>query len=494
MIALVRAIVRSLVLLILASFIMFKIGTFASTVSISPAIWLTLETPHIPTDLLSPQQIIALSKSPDLLDNVQFFKLAFSMLYLQINQPYTWNQLTPKILSKELRRKIRDNPELRTKIDLPTPLTYLNKISNPQEFINFDFVQATAYYKKGEIERSIDIYTRIGSENILALSNLSSLLISQKKEESEMTKRLHLRILDLISDETPEANLLHLRLGEAYIAKRKFQKGKKYLQLASQSNNQKIAKQAKLWLSEMEKKGLDTSYLGWLYRASKLDFGKSVHSGKEIGEQIITRFLLTFKLTLFTTIIAFGIAVPLGVFLGKFPSLKLSNMMKSVIYLLSGIPVFLICYLCLKGFPQIIDSKSPKLAYYFIIGLCLAFGNGLMYQMIQRIQQETRELLQSDFFLAIRARKANLTWHLMVNLSWPVVSTFVSQVPLLLSGAIVVEVIFTYQGLGHWLFVAVQYKDFPVILPACALLVIFVCLANLVRDFFQYLIDPRLRY
>ena len=168
--------------------------------------------------------------------------------------------------------------------------------------------------------------------------------------------------------------------------------------------------------------------------------------------------------------------------------------MKSVIYLLSGIPVFLTCYLCLRGFPQIIDSKSPKLAYYFIIGLCLAFGNGLMYQMIQRIQQETRGLLQSDFFLAIRARKANLTWHLMVNLSWPVVSTFVSQVPLLLSGAIVVEVIFTYQGLGHWLFVAVQHKDFPVILPACALLVIFVCLANLIRDFFQYLIDPRLRY
>ncbi|HIA12984.1 TPA: ABC transporter permease [Candidatus Poribacteria bacterium] len=493
MIALVRAIIRSLVLLILASFIMFKISMFASIVSISPSIWLTLETPHTSTDLLSPQQIIELSKSSNLPDDAQFFKLAFSILYLQVNQPHMWNQLKPKILSKELRRKIRDNPELRTKIDLPTPLTYLNKISNPREFINFDFVQATAYYKKGEMERSIDIYTRIvDSENILVLSNLSSLLISKKKE-SEITKRLH-RVLDSMSDETPESNLLHLRLGEAYIAKRKFQKGKKYLQLASQSNNQKIAKQAKLWLSEIKKKGLDISYLGWLYRASKLDFGKSVHSGKEIGEQIITRFLLTFKLTLFTTIIAFGVAVPLGVFLGKFPSLKLSNIIKSMIYLLSGIPVFLTCYLCLKGFPQIIDSKSPKLAYYFIIGLCLAFGNGLMYQMIQRIQQETRELLQSDFFLAIRARKANLTWHLMVNLSWPVVSTFVSQVPLLLSGAIVVEVIFTYQGIGHWLFVAVQYKDFPVILPACALLVIFVCLANLVRDFFQYLIDPRLRY
>ena len=94
----------------------------------------------------------------------------------------------------------------------------------------------------------------------------------------------------------------------------------------------------------MKKKGLDTSYLGWLYRASKLDFGKSVHSGKEIGEQIITRFLLTFKLTLFTTIIAFGVAVPSGIFLGKYPSLKLSNIIKSVIYLLSGIPISWMVY------------------------------------------------------------------------------------------------------------------------------------------------------
>jgi len=147
MIALVRAIIRSLVLLILASFIMFKISMFASIVSISPSIWLTLETPHTSTDLLSPQQIIELSKSSNLPDDAQFFKLAFSILYLQVNQPHMWNQLKPKILSKELRRKIRDNPELRTKIDLPTPLTYLNKISNPREFINFDFVQATAYYK-----------------------------------------------------------------------------------------------------------------------------------------------------------------------------------------------------------------------------------------------------------------------------------------------------------------------------------------------------------
>ena len=70
---------------------------------------------------------------------------------------------------------------------------------------------------------------------------------------------------------------------------------------------------------------------------------------------------------------------------------------------------------------------------------------------------------------------------------------FVSQLPIFLSGAIVVESVFTYPGIGYWLLKAVEEKDFPVVLPVCATLVLIVCLANILRDILHVLIDPRLR-
>jgi peptide/nickel transport system permease protein len=184
------------------------------------------------------------------------------------------------------------------------------------------------------------------------------------------------------------------------------------------------------------------------------------------------------------------------VLLVEFPgslSLKLST---AAIYVISGIPVFLLSYLCLKWLPRWLypddDGKFSPL-FYGLAGSCLAFGSASINLFIQRLQQESLLLLHQDFFLAVRVRQANVFLHLLKNLIVPVTSTYCAQFPILLSGAIVVEMIFTYPGIGHWLLLAVENKDFPVIMPVCSVLVVSVCTANIIKDLIQLSVDPKLR-
>jgi len=489
MITFIWNLIRSIFLLFGATYLIFQISTSASVVSMRPTVYLVFGKSVDKKELQ--QRILERTKlfNEGKLKEAQLFQLGYESLYLQIVDASLWNRLKHQTIPDDLKEKIRKSPKLIKKVDMPTPLEYLSAISTPELFEDLDFVKATAHYYEGDTDMAIAGYRKmIDSANPLALINLASLLISQRSKLSFVINQLEERLAQQ-HDNALITNLLTLRLGEAYVAKRKFGRGASYLRDVTSSSNAEIANLARLRLSALRMKGLDVTYLGWLGRVFKLDLGKSVASGKEVGPQLKSRFLLTLWLTFITTLLAFTIAFPLGIFQGKFPDLKLTHVSKSLIYFLSGIPVFLVGYLCLKWF----HPREGGVLYYLIAGLCLAFGIGLINQMVQRIQQETQSLLACDFFLAVKARKANRLWHLLVNLIFPSVSTFVSQVPLLLSGAIVVEAIFAYQGAGYWLFSAVKNKDFSVVLPACAILVFLVFIANILRNFLQYLIDPRLR-
>lgn len=506
MITILRTIGRSICLLFGATYVMFYISTCASTVPIDARVHLSVE--HMDKQKLQARILerVRYSENGDtstLRDggyvssatDEQLLELSFDILYLQLTAPSFWNRTKQKMLPVDVRRKIRQSAEYRKQIELPTPLKYLSKISNPKAFSNFEFVKATALFSEGKTQSAIDGYRKaLDSSKPLALINLASLLISQKKELDFIIDRLKEELEKNVNSQMI-TDLITLRLGEAYIADRQFTEGISYISplTAKSSGNVNLVERANLELTKLREHGLDMTYWGWVSRVFRWDLGRSVSSGKEIGPQLKSHLSKTSFLTLITTLLIFFLILPIGIFMGMFHDSKLTRFSKWGIYLISGIPVFLVGYLCLRWF----KPNPGSLEYYLIMAICLAFGSGLSYQILMRIQRETRNLLSSDFFIAIKVRRTKWlwqVWHLIKNLIWPSVSTFVSYFPLLLSGAIVVEVVFTYEGIGYYIFSAVRAKDFPVVLPACALLVFLVCVANICRDSVQYLVDPRLRH
>jgi peptide/nickel transport system permease protein len=101
------------------------------------------------------------------------------------------------------------------------------------------------------------------------------------------------------------------------------------------------------------------------------------------------------------------------------------------------------------------------------------------------------------FARAARARgasQARLLWvHALPAAAGPVITLTGLQLPLLVSGAVVVEVVFGWPGMGRVTYDAVMAQDFPVILAAVLLATLLVIAGNLLADLGLFLVDPRVR-
>jgi peptide/nickel transport system permease protein len=108
------------------------------------------------------------------------------------------------------------------------------------------------------------------------------------------------------------------------------------------------------------------------------------------------------------------------------------------------------------------------------------------------------EALQSDYILAARARgidQRRILFHYgLQNSMLPIINLLGIIVPGLLSGAVMVEVVFSLPGMGRLIVSAVFGRDYPLIMAANVLAFIMVVTGNLLADMFCFLTDPRIHY
>lgn len=107
------------------------------------------------------------------------------------------------------------------------------------------------------------------------------------------------------------------------------------------------------------------------------------------------------------------------------------------------------------------------------------------------------EVMERPFILAARARglsEARLVWvHGLRNAAIPLVQLLALSFPALLSGSLVIEVIFSWPGMGRLVFESILARDYPVILATTALSAVFVLAGNLLADIAHAALDPRVR-
>lgn len=128
----------------------------------------------------------------------------------------------------------------------------------------------------------------------------------------------------------------------------------------------------------------------------------------------------------------------------------------------------------------------------------LILGSGLAAAMIRFVRNDLLEVLSQDYLTTARAQglsERRVVWvHALRNALVPLVQIFGLTLPMLLNGALVVEVIFAWPGIGLVTYDALLARDYPLILAAIAFSATLVVLGNLLADLLHAAVDPRVRH
>ena len=259
--------------------------------------------------------------------------------------------------------------------------------------------------------------------------------------------------------------------------------------------------------------GLDRSwpeqYLRWAWGLLQGDLGVSLRgSERSVWEEIRGRLPVSFELGLLGLLAGLALALPIGVYsalrrdtagdylarslaiaLLALPGFWLATLLIAVVLPELGLPPLPIRYRELWEEP--LEHVKQIWAPALIIGLAVAAP------LMRLVRTQMLEGLQQDFVGTARAkglRERQVLRHALRNALIPVITLVGLQLPLLLSGAVVMEQIFVLPGIGVRLLSALAERDVPVILGINLVVAGGVVLANLLVDLSYSLLDPRIRH
>jgi len=249
-------------------------------------------------------------------------------------------------------------------------------------------------------------------------------------------------------------------------------------------------------------------YLDWLWGAVRGDFGVSLVSGERVSTAIAGRFVNTLFLAAYAAVIA----VPLSIALGVVAALLRNSIFDRVANVLTLVSIsspefflgyVLILYLAVKTsmFPAIASlsgdmSLADLLRRTFLPALTLVL---VVTAHMMRMTRATIINLLASPYIEMARLKGVPPWkvivhHALPNAWAPIINVVALNLAYLITGVVLVEVVFVYPGIGQLLVDAVAKRDFPVVQACCLIFAATFILLNLAADLGAILTNPRLRH
>jgi peptide/nickel transport system permease protein len=246
-------------------------------------------------------------------------------------------------------------------------------------------------------------------------------------------------------------------------------------------------------------KPVPVQYVLYLQKAVRLDFGRSFRTNRPVVDELKSRYPTTVQLTVAATVIFLSLGLPLGVI----AAVKRNSIWDGLAILVSllgiSMPAFwlgllLIWYFSVKlGWFPTFGFSSPR---HVILPAFTLASYGIAYTARYTRSSMLEELMQ-EYVITARAKglreRAVLYRHALRNALIPVVTQAALGFGLMLGGAVVVEVVFTVNGVGKLIVDSILYRDYPVVQAAVLLLALNFVVANLLADLAYGYIDPRVR-
>ena len=250
-------------------------------------------------------------------------------------------------------------------------------------------------------------------------------------------------------------------------------------------------------------------------------FGTSFQNGLPISTQIIQQERLQNTLLLLGT--STILAIIIGVFIGIVASSRRGSFLDSFSVTASlstfALPTFWIGLVLILVFaeglhwfpaggvipvsfsipgqtPPLLDQLLIRVQYLFLPALTLTLFTYGGFVLLTRATMI--EALNEDYIVTAKAKglsqRVILFRHAFKNASLPVITASALAFGGILAGAIITETVFAWNGLGYWLFQAVQTKDYPVMQAMFYIISLTVIAANFIADIAYGIVDPRIRY
>ena len=255
--------------------------------------------------------------------------------------------------------------------------------------------------------------------------------------------------------------------------------------------------EAREWL------GLDRplilQYADYIWSLAHLEFGYSFRLNNDAIDLVMQRLPNTILLALTATLIAIVVGIPAGVTAGRKPG-SMSDRLLSIATLAGqSLPTFWVAIMFILFFARhwhlLPSGGSGTVQHLILPSVALAMPFAAVIARLTR--SGTAEVISEPFVLAVRA-KGLAEWrvlymHVVRNCLIPVVTVVGLQVGTLIGGAVVVESVFSWPGVGRLLVDAITNRDYSIVQAATIVIAIIVVSLNIATDLIYALIDPRIR-
>lgn len=242
-------------------------------------------------------------------------------------------------------------------------------------------------------------------------------------------------------------------------------------------------------------------YLSWLAGMLKGNFGTSIRTGLPVLGEIVRTGKNTLVLTLGSLVVTLLFAVPIALYAAVRGVNRISFPLTMAAYVVSALPVFWLGYLVLyivmhafgifplgSGFS---GAGRPGLLHVLLPVAVLGVGNGTASEVVRHLREEMERVMAEDYVRTARAKGAPAWKHAFKEgFLLPVTEIVASKIPFILGGAVIVEQVFNWPGMGRLAWQAAQDRDFPVIMGIAVAAAVFVRTGSLLQRFVYVAVNP----
>lgn len=258
------------------------------------------------------------------------------------------------------------------------------------------------------------------------------------------------------------------------------------------------------------------AYFQWAGNLVRGDLGISIHRNyRPVSELIIERIPATMLLSVSSIVLAYLISIPIGLWATANAGSVPERTVSTLLYMLYSLPAFvaalylqLLFYVKLDWLPLYgmqsdgYDSLSAAGKAFDVLKhaalpiVCFTYGSLAYYSRF--IRANMQEVVRQDYIRTARAKGVGprqIIWkHAFRNTLIPLVTMLGLTLPGLLGGAVILEQIFVWPGMGRLFFEAIGQRDYQVVMGLVLMFSVLTLAGQLLADILYAVVDPRVTY
>ncbi|MDD2507715.1 MULTISPECIES: ABC transporter permease [Aliarcobacter] len=256
-------------------------------------------------------------------------------------------------------------------------------------------------------------------------------------------------------------------------------------------------------------KPLYIQFFSWVYSILQLDFGISFSSGSTVKDEILSRIPITLTINIISMILVFLISLYLGIKAAMKKELIFDRFTKQLSLLSFSMPSFYLALILvlifsiqfelfpIAGLHSVPNDGSFNyyldFAWHLVLPIFIIVFGGIG-SLILYIRALTIEILKSDYIFFAKARgldnKKILRYYILPNLYPPVITLLGLSLPGVIGGSVILETIFSIDGMGLLFYQSALSHDYPVIMGILIIGAFLTLIGNMIADLVLLKLNP----